>query len=136
MTSPAYLRLVELSKKHGSLTAEQVVADARRKDSPLHPYFEWDNAVAAHAWRLDQARHLIGRFKIIAPDRPDTKVRAFIHIAEDEKFYPADRVMTDDRLQACAIQQAKAELAAFERKYHNLVDVRGLVLDMFATEPV
>jgi len=48
----------------GHLTPRDVVADAKRKDSPLHSYFEWDNAKAATKYRLVQARRLITRFQM------------------------------------------------------------------------
>lgn len=56
-------RLDELAAR-GALTARDVVLDARKKDSPLHGYFEWDNAKAATKFRLVQARRLINRFQV------------------------------------------------------------------------
>lgn len=48
----------------GSLTAEEVVRRAKSKRSPLHKFFEWEDEVAAHAYRIEQARELIRSFKI------------------------------------------------------------------------
>lgn len=53
-------RLAMLEKAGGGvLTPDAVVRDARKADSPLHRFFEWDRAKAAHAHWLDQARALI-----------------------------------------------------------------------------
>lgn len=43
--------------ENGRLTLTQVVDEARRPESPLHPYFEWDDERA----RLAMARRLLLR---------------------------------------------------------------------------
>src|SRR5690349_9243368 len=57
-------RLAELEEEHGKLTANIVVADAEKRDSPLHSYFEWDTRKAAQRYRLMQARALIRSVRI------------------------------------------------------------------------
>ena len=61
MAIAARLKSLEVS---GRLTAEHVVEDARAEDSPLHGFFEWDDGIAAAAYRLDQARALIVTVKL------------------------------------------------------------------------
>lgn len=41
-----------------------VLADARDEESPLHPYFEWDDGVAAEQYRWQQAYGLVRRVKV------------------------------------------------------------------------
>ncbi len=43
----------------GRLRPSAVVEAARPSDSPLHDLFEWDDRVAASAFRLEQARGII-----------------------------------------------------------------------------
>lgn len=50
---------LELLANTGPLTPQAVVDDARKKTSPLHNEFEWDDKKAGHHWRLQQARRLI-----------------------------------------------------------------------------
>ena len=57
--------ITTLEDRKGKLTASQVLEVARSPDSPLHPYFEWDDSIAAEQWRLEQARELIRRVKIV-----------------------------------------------------------------------
>ena len=58
-------RLEKLAAKNrGTLTPTRVVMDARDKSSPLHDFFEWDDGAAAQRYREQQARELIGRFKV------------------------------------------------------------------------
>lgn len=49
----------------GLLTPEQVVADAKAKDSPLHAVFDWNVKDAAHNWWLCQARDLIRSVRVV-----------------------------------------------------------------------
>lgn len=46
-------------KNKGRITPDMILADARRKSSPLHKFFEWSDQKAARKWRLEQARTLI-----------------------------------------------------------------------------
>jgi len=43
------------TKHNGLLIADHVVDEARKKNSPLHPYFNWDDTKAAHQYRLWRA---------------------------------------------------------------------------------
>ena len=47
------------------LTSRQVVDESTPKDAPLHPCFEWDDAIAADRYRVKQASTLIRDIKII-----------------------------------------------------------------------
>jgi len=53
-------RLAEIEAANGGvLTADDVVADAKHKSSPLHSCFEWDVRKAAAAYWVRQARTII-----------------------------------------------------------------------------
>ena len=59
-------RLAEIEKASGGrLTPDAVVADARKKDSPLHCCFEWDVKKAAAAHWIEQARELIVSVRVV-----------------------------------------------------------------------
>jgi len=83
----AWLRTIE--DKHGRLAPAIVEEEARPEDSPGHPYFTWDDAEAASAFRLEQARTLIRRvkFEVWYEDEP---MRVVLYVAEpdaDEAMY-------------------------------------------------
>jgi hypothetical protein len=59
-----YARLVQI-KSAGRLTKDAVVQDARKKSSPLHSYFEWDDSIAGQRYRLVQAEELIGEVTVL-----------------------------------------------------------------------
>ena len=50
--------LLRLRARHGHLTPEVAVDEARAHNSPLHGEFEWADSVAGHAPRLEPARWL------------------------------------------------------------------------------
>jgi hypothetical protein len=54
---PEIMRLLKLYKQ--KLTADQLLAEATGASSPLHSAFGWDDAEAAHQYRLVEARHLL-----------------------------------------------------------------------------
>ena len=62
--------LGSIKEKYGRLKAHDVLEEAkgRQPGDPLHDHFEWDDDKAGEAYRLHQARQLVGRYKIIAED--------------------------------------------------------------------
>jgi hypothetical protein len=65
----------------GIIDPEKVVEAAADEGSPLRGYFEWDQAAAAHAHRLEQARKLLRRVRITytEPDEPTViRVPAYV----------------------------------------------------------
>ncbi len=76
--------LQRLRDRDGKIETLLVVNEAKKKRSPLHGAFQWDDSLAAHEYRLDQARHLIRSIEIIIEDRPEP---AFVHIKVDHGGY-------------------------------------------------
>ena len=56
--------LQQIENTEGMITASQVVRNAQDEHSPLHDLFTWDDTVAAHKWRIREARQLIRTVKI------------------------------------------------------------------------
>lgn len=114
-----------------SLTPEMVVNDARPIDSPLHPFFEWDDSVAGELYRKDQARFLL-RCLVVNEDYvggdKNREIRAFIHVqtmdnhrvtAEDKPatYYPIGKIMSEGDLRARLVHQALKELLSWQERY-------------------
>lgn len=53
----------------GKLTPARIVKSARRKTSPLHAAFTWDDSKAAHEYRLSEARYLIKQVVVLVTPR-------------------------------------------------------------------
>lgn len=81
----------ELEDRQGRLLPSEVLNAARNEDSPLHGFFEWDESLAAEAYRLEQARELIRRIKIeVVFDEVKLKVVKYMHdvdLSETQQGY-------------------------------------------------
>lgn len=72
-------RLTDIN--NGDLTPDIVLDAARPETSPLHKHFEWDDSVAAEAWRKNQARTLIQSYKLhIVDERGERTVRYYTNV--------------------------------------------------------
>lgn len=56
--------LEQIERERGTVTPFHLVEAAKNPKSVLHTYFQWDNAQAAHLYRLQQARVLLGGIKV------------------------------------------------------------------------
>lgn len=56
--------LRRIQDKQGRITPEIVVTAAEKPKSPLHHLFEWDDTVAGHKYRIEQAREVIRSVKL------------------------------------------------------------------------
>lgn len=118
-------RLEMLRKQlSGELTPEDVLQDAKSKKSPLHSFFEWDDGEAAHQHRLQQARGLIRSVVAIYthPDRPATKQRAYVHIAERDTphYRELSHAMSLEGTRKMILQKAWSELKGWRQRYQDL----------------
>jgi len=118
---------------HGRLTPEAVLQDARVDTSPLHPFFEWDDAKAAERHRLEQAGHLIRCVTVvIEPKEPDEArtIRAFVPISAPDNtrsFVPTMKALSDADLRRQVLAQAHSELGAVAKKYRELKELAEVV---------
>lgn len=114
----------------GELTPELVVAEAADPNSPLHDRFEWDDAKAAAAHRIEQARALIRSVRVTyapSPEGEERTVRAFVSVRSPENgkpraYLPTETALADDAVRKLLLSELKRELKALERKYGHLED--------------
>ena len=108
----------------GNLTAKALLDVSRPEDAPLHSEFEWNDTVAAERYREDQARNIIRHLVVRLDAKPDTPVRGFFRIEQEEPRYTnVNAILTQRDLRAELIQQALEEMAAFQRKYGTLTEL-------------
>ena len=59
-------RLAKIANRNGGLlTPDLVVKDAENSKSPLHDLFEWDDGIAGHRYRIEQARQVITSVRVV-----------------------------------------------------------------------
>ncbi len=114
-------------EKGGDFKNECLVEAARPKSSPLHDHFEWNDRIAAHAYRVEQAGYLVRHVVKIDMADPDAEpVRAFVSVRNDEGehvYTSIEAAMSVPERREQLLEQALADLRAFERKYNTLLDL-------------
>lgn len=114
--------------KQAPLTAIAVVADAKKKSSPLHDLFCWDDTEAARLYREDQARFLIRsviRVTVRGDEYADLQTRAFVNVtvADERQYVSIATAMNNPDLRNQLLENALRDLAYFERKYKELSEL-------------
>jgi hypothetical protein len=119
--------------KYNQLTPELVVQEAANPASPLHSRFEWDDTVAAEAWRREQAHRLIQRVKVVyreADDKNAAKsVRAF-HAVRTEighAYEPVEKVARDPFLAQLVMRDMEREWKTLKRRYSDFHEFWSLI---------
>jgi hypothetical protein len=122
--------LKEIAKRDGGLLRPQAVVDAaRRKESPLHGAFCWNNTEAAEKYRLLQAQQLIRSFRVTVDDNDGAKYETpvFVGVSTDRTegkaenpYRLADDVAKSADLQAVAESDALEQLRGIKARYEYL----------------
>src|SRR3990167_3747394 len=100
--------LGRLHGRNGELTAEIVLKDASRPNSPIHDAFEWDDASAAHEYRLVLARTLLRAIVFVPDEQPDAEpLRFYVHIQNGQSYYTTlIAAMSDEQKRAQVLGRA------------------------------
>ena len=119
--------MCEQLEKTVGLTAANLLEANRATGTPLHKEFEWNDSIAAEEYRLQQARHIINCLcvKSEADRTNETPVRAFFVVDTSSKCYESLSVIlkSEDKHKEL-LRNAKAELKAFQKKYHALEELK------------
>lgn len=124
---------------NGLLAAEEIVEAARDEKNVLHPHFEWDDSVAAEAYRQDQARDLVRSLTIdISRSNVEAKpVRAFVNVAvgQDRGYVPTLTAMSSKDLRKQVLEKAFAELEAWRARHAELTELARIFSAIDETRP-
>lgn len=131
-------RMAILEEENNGLIPEILVEDAKRKDSPLHDWFEWDDKRAANRYRIEQGEKLLRSIVVMVKSGEDEEreIRAF-HAVEVKDAEPSERegynrkryvsignVLSDQNYRKQLVESALRELETWRKKYatyHELV---------------
>lgn len=108
----------------GILRPVDVVEAAADEEHPLHDRFVWNDSLAAHRYRLWQARELIAVAVKVMP-RTNVHIRAYVSLLGDRDkdgggYREITTVLEDDDLRDALLAEALAELKRIERRYRAL----------------
>ncbi len=121
-------------KKEEGLTAEAVVNQARKKTSPLHNLFEWDNQKASEMWRFQQARVLINEVKVIVEDK---EYYAFENVSlkvENEEprreYFERSEIISNADLRKQVLSKAFEQLMYWKEKYRQYNEFTSIIKEI------
>lgn len=121
--------MVELQKQ-GVATAERLLEVAADESSPIHDCFEWNDADAAHAYRLEQARYYWRAIEIVVrvDDSTEKRQRAFhpVFIDGERQYQDIGTIAQSQSLMAQLLDAAKRDLIAFKHRYATISDAQEL----------
>ena len=125
-----------LENEYDGVTPEVLVDEARKKRSPLHACFEWDDRKAAGKYRLDQARYILREIEVVI-EREDAEplvIRAFHHVetVEQGKYYTTvSKAYENELLWQQVKAQAISEIKSWQKKYQTITEFE-VVFDAIA----
>lgn len=135
---------------NGYLKPEDVLERARDPISPLHPFFEWDDSVAAEKLRLLQATGIIRRVTVnILPNEHATgdqgpkriaikRTRAYQspqgNRASALGYQSVEAIMQDPEKRADMVATAKREFLALKKRY-AMLDELGKIFEAIDALP-
>lgn len=133
MTTDLRGQLQTVYDQHGELTPQLVLDVARDPEHPLHSRFEWDDAVAAEAYRRDQAHELIQSVKVVYRKANESgserAIRAF-HAVRREKGYvyePVEKVVDSPMTQKILLQDMEREWKSLFKRFQEFEEFLALV---------
>lgn len=119
-------------KNDGSVTADLVVKEAKKKSNPIHECFEWDDTVAAENFRLSTARVLMHSLVVIRDElKTDRPQRVYEVVRQPQVgrgriknvYKSMDDIMKDEDSRAELLGRALRELISIRNKYRDLQEL-------------
>lgn len=126
-------QLRTIHQRHGVLTPELVVNEARPADHPLHSRFEWNDAIAGEAHRRAQAQELIRSVRVVykpADEREESKsIREWqsVRTEHGNVYEPSEAVTADPLLRRIVLADMEREWKALHRRYSHFAEFAEMV---------
>ena len=115
--------LQRIYERDGVIDPETVVSESQTPSAPLHSCFEWDDAKAAHKYRITQAQNII-RSIVVVDEAKQPETRAFVNVQRE--YHPVSVVVRNPEKREILLQNALNELRWFERKYNTLQELSNV----------
>jgi len=115
-----------IEERDGKVTAQSFLDESRPEESPTHGCFEWDDAVAAEKYRLDQAQHTILDLVVtVEHNNEEKKIPAFVNVTTsgNAEYVTTSVAYTRVESRGVVLRNALKELEAFQRKYAKLTEL-------------
>ncbi len=116
----------EIEALGDNVTTDEIVEKAKSTRSAMHNYFEWDDSVAGHMYRKQQASRLLCNLEVkyIADKKEPVTVRAYVNLKKQSSYQPIETVVSDiDRYQML-LSKAYEDLKRVKTKYQDLEEIQ------------
>lgn len=109
-------------------SAQALIDEARKRSSPLHGCFTWEDSENARKYLLICARTMISslQVEVITLDRPVRHVQAFVSKVDRSGFVPT--LEADAEQLGAAERRCIAQMKAFQARWRNLEFAREVVV--------
>ena len=122
--------LTAIREEFGALNPELLVEVARDPSHPLHSRFEWDDTVAAHKWRIEQAGQLL-RVTFVYDGKKPTDLRAFVAVKGEDShqsdYVPTEEAMENPFTRELVLRAMKRDWQTYKRRYDHMVEFADFV---------
>lgn len=124
----------KIEDRDGVITSEAFLDESRPEDAPTHNCFDWNDSEAAEKWRLWQAGQVIRDIVVTIVDsdkeQEPIKTPMFVNTSikgSNKAYYTStETALVDDVLRDNVLNNAKAELRAFRKKYERLKELSNV----------
>lgn len=116
--SKVYSEMLEIKE----ITPQSVLERARDEKSELHKCFEWNNNVAAEAYRKQQAGNIIRMLYVVPREEEAPTVRVLSRTSETV-YQPTRLFVKNQNEYEDLLKRALSELESFKRKYSTLSEL-------------
>lgn len=124
-----------LEDESGRVEPEAVVRAASDPGSPLHEHFEWDDARASHAYRIEQARRLIRSVTVVITT--ETKTVSTVHYVRDPqadhseaRYVSVTQLQREPENAAKLLRYEFAQASGHMQRAENLAEALGMQRDV------
>ena len=124
--------LRELYQRHGELTPQMVVEEAKPLDHPMHSQFEWDDSIAGPSYRREQARLIIKavRFRPVGNPEEET-IRTYhavrIGVSPDFSYLTSQDIAEDDHLAGKVLMHMEQDWQRLFKRWCSFKEFRSMV---------
>lgn len=114
------LESVRIKNDKKLLVPSEVVEFARDENTELHKHFEWDDAKAAHQYRIWQARQIIA--SVQSKEYENQIVQGYYSLPQDRVnpnggYRSINEILSNDELRKQLLESAKKDADLFRKKY-------------------
>jgi hypothetical protein len=109
--------LDRIRRRDGTIRPSVVVNESRPEEAPLHPVFEWRDAVAAEKYREHQATNLVKVVRVVTP--PRDKVAAPTQVAVERRDRSEPVVSRHDPFEA-QLSEVVGQMVETERRLEQI----------------